>query len=173
MAEEYINEGYRREIRQGGIDGYTNLRIAPALAYIMGESVLDLGCGLGTAANHINNIEYLGIDYSPVAIEYAKKHNKNPNADFKLGRFKEAPDRKYDTVLLLEVLEHVMQPKLLAGFALEKARECVIVTVPINMVCRGHIHPRWTWDDLEKTLGKLAVRQVIEPYWRLAVRHIS
>ena len=54
MAEEYINEGYRREIRQGGIDGYTNLRIAPALAYIMGESVLDLGCGLGTAANHIN-----------------------------------------------------------------------------------------------------------------------
>lgn len=172
MAEEYINEGYRREIRRGHLDGYTNTRILPALAHIKGESILDLGCGLGAVANHINNREYFGIDYSPVAIEYAKEHNENPNADFKLGRFKETPNKKYDTVLLLEVLEHVAQPKLLAAFALERAQKCVIVTVPINMACRGHIHPCWTWDDLEKAVGELAVRQIIEPHWRLVVRYI-
>ena len=171
---DYYNGLYRNEMANSQqVQAYTDARIAPAIAHVRGESVLDLGCGLGMAANLIDDREYLGLDFSPVAIEYAKAHNENPNAAFDVAHFEEAPDRKYDSILLLEVLEHIEQPGQLASLALAKAQKRIIITVPINMPCRGHAKSAWTKEDLEELFGELAHCQAVQNTWLLAVKHVN
>ena len=42
------------------------LKIAPL---VVGDSVLDLGCGLGIIADAIDNKKYFGLDFSSTAIQ--------------------------------------------------------------------------------------------------------
>jgi len=81
------------------------------LEYIRGESLLDLACGDGHItsmfANHFQHV--VGVDASPTHLIEARKRVHN-------GTFYESliedfdPKTTFDTVLFLNVLEHVIDP---------------------------------------------------------------
>ena len=85
------------------------------------KRIVDLGCGSGYGVARLAEFaqQVDGIDQSPVAIEYAKKHYGRPNsifavADLALGFPPECPQGTYDMAVTSEVIEHVTD---LFGFA--------------------------------------------------------
>ncbi len=95
--------------------------------------MLDIGCGDGALAQHYDG-EYLGLDFSGVAVMRAKKGQ--PRASFHMRDFlvKPLPRGPWDTIVLGEVLEHLddaaeakLLKKVRAGLALDGR---LIVTTP-------------------------------------------
>ena len=69
--------------------------------------VLDLGCGIGVSTEHIHKMgaNVIGLDLSPKAIAYARKHS---GAKYRCGSiFFEQFYYKFDCVVLADILEHV------------------------------------------------------------------
>lgn len=114
---------------------------------VTGRLVLDLGCGIGYIADMIGGQRhYLGVDFSRYAIEYSRSIIHNPNARFlvrDLRRVGAADFRAHDTVLLLEILEHVADPVHLVNMALTLAKRRIIATVPRDMPGTAHVWPVW------------------------------
>ncbi|OWW19289.1 class I SAM-dependent methyltransferase [Noviherbaspirillum denitrificans] len=77
------------------------------------ERILDVGCGTGhlsfTLAENAQLAEIVGVDYSPVYVDHARKHNTDPRISFEEGdacslRFESGT---FDRVLSLLVLHFV------------------------------------------------------------------
>ena len=75
-----------------------------------GDSVIDIGCGVGAVAFTIaksTNANITGIDHSQEFIKIANSKYKQENLTFVLADvFNWAPDKKYDIIILSNVLEH-------------------------------------------------------------------
>jgi len=132
--------------------------------YVVG-SVLDLGCGLGLLADMIDG-EYLGVDFSPFAIEWARANTKNHKALFLLGDLRDLPPfpcarKTYDTVVMAETLEHLDDPASVVAAAFIYALKRIVVTVPVEMGGPDHVKPAWNRKDLEGLLGGLSVCEVL------------
>lgn len=174
----YYDTLYRRAVEEQGEGlAWVEERDVAVIPHIIG-SVLDLGCGLGTIADQIGNAEYLGLDFSEFAIEYCREKVHNPDARFEVVDLRTwKPPSKFDTVLLLEVLEHVQDPAGLAELALRSAKKCIIATVPRDMLGHAHIWPTWTQSDLERDLGKLSKCFLFggeeDNRWWLAVKEVE
>lgn len=73
-----------------------------------GNNIIDLGCGSGRLAKVLQvnkfNGKYLGVDFSKNAIEYCRKTYPY---EFVLGSVFDVSMDEYDTVVSLEVLEHI------------------------------------------------------------------
>lgn len=105
---------------------------------IVGDSLLDIGAGHGALAylmqrdQEYRNVEKSGLDIVPEAMEFNKKH--------KLYEFFLSPEsfteeeRKYDTVVALELLEHLIPYNPPLEEILQKmesiAKKRVIISVP-------------------------------------------
>lgn len=145
------------------------------VAQYLEGTILDLGCGLGYIANRTKE-EYVGFDFSTEAIDRANEMCENLRAQFKLGYIEHLPHDlgRFDTVLLLEVLEHVADPPFIFKVAMQHARKRVIVTVPRNMPGRAHVWPIWTRANLEQVMGELSVCKLFggpdNDRWWIAVR---
>ncbi|GAA3712548.1 hypothetical protein GCM10022421_19840 [Oceanisphaera sediminis] len=105
------------------------------------KSVLDIGCGPGQFAQYISreipDLNYIGIDYSQVAIDKAK--NKNPSIDFyTLDIMEPGALEKFnvEAFVILEVLEHIDNDLELLS-RLPKGKK-VIFSVP-NFDSFGHV----------------------------------
>jgi SAM-dependent methyltransferase len=71
------------------------------------RTALDLGCGYGRVSQCFTDkgYHYLGVDVSPDAIQFARKHN--PAAEFQVGDLsKWTTDRRFDVVCVLYVFIH-------------------------------------------------------------------
>lgn len=97
------------------------------------SSVLDIGCGDGFVLKKLlekhRNIKVLGIDISPVAIEKAKQNG----IDCQLLDITDRlpfEDNSFDSVLLLDVLEHMFEPEPVLREAVRVASKYVYISVP-------------------------------------------
>ena len=121
-------------------------------------SVLDLGSGLGLLADRTKE-KYLGVDFSKIAIKYARENTKNPLAKFVLTDLfkfvKAAGDDSWDTVVLGEVLEH-FEPDPRAALLAEAKRIAkmrVVISVPENSPNPSHVQHIWKRDQVEALIG--------------------
>ena len=102
------------------------------------RSLLDLGCGLGWMADHVQ--EYVGLDASPEAVESAKGRGR----DVRLGSLDDPlpfGGETFDAVLLKDVLEHV-------GNVVAVVKEVRRVLRPGGRVfATSPDAQRWVWND--------------------------
>lgn len=95
-------------------EGLPQARYSFALRWAGGKNVLDVGCSLGCGAHHLAKKgarEVLGVDYSRAAIAEAKKNYRLPNLDFRVADANDlkAPEKKFETILAFEILEHLAE----------------------------------------------------------------
>lgn len=89
------------------------LQMEKALELSVGDSVLELGCGFGqyTAMLGKKFKRIVGVDLSGKNIKYAKKNIKSSKYQFFMANAEEFNvNRKFDTILMLSLLEHVNNP---------------------------------------------------------------
>lgn len=105
-----------------GFDGkLEKYMLAVIVNLVKGDWILDVGCADGVMAAGLapHTKHMVAIDGSFELIEKAKKR-KLPNVTFVCSLFEDyKPERKFDTVILSEILEHVADPVQL----LKKSRE--------------------------------------------------
>ena len=112
----------------------TRIRLNKALPYVKG-SVLDLGCGDARVLEYLaNKIElYYGIEHTQQWIDKLKKrYPKNNFLCLDLDEDGLDIDTKFDTVLLLAIIEHIYNQKHLAKEILKKLKPDgkIIITTP-------------------------------------------
>lgn len=95
-----------------------------------GRSILDLGCGLGGYSKVLAEraFEVRAFDVVPEYVERARE--LGVAAELYDGQRLPLADASVDTVILLEVIEHLEDPGPLLGEARRVARECVLITTP-------------------------------------------
>ncbi len=76
--------------------------------FLIGNKVLDMGCGLGTTTNHFSKMGFdcTGIDYDGDTIEYCQK--TYPGSEFQVANAEHLPfeDECFDTIILRDALHH-------------------------------------------------------------------
>jgi 2-polyprenyl-3-methyl-5-hydroxy-6-metoxy-1,4-benzoquinol methylase len=139
------------------------------------DNVLDLGCGNGILASLSNWNKYLGIDYSQVAIEQARRFC--PKAEFICADiFEYIRVTNYSTVVITEVLEHIIEDikiiwKLRSGSK-------VIISVPNDepvddngkpINCRFHVR-NYTTESIAKRFSMIDFTEIfVFETWIIAV----
>lgn len=94
--------------------------------------VLDLGCGDGLFLKMLNDkgIKGTGVEVSKIAIEKARtKELDVKNFDFTSKKLP-FPDNSFETVVLLDVLEHLYQPKKILKEVYRVSRRNLVMSVP-------------------------------------------
>jgi 2-polyprenyl-3-methyl-5-hydroxy-6-metoxy-1,4-benzoquinol methylase len=94
-----------------------------------GNKILDVGCGHGVNCIELNNRGFycIGIEAKE---EYAREAQKHVEAYHMRAEKLEFPDKSFDTVIMLEVLEHLEGPHAALSEALRVARQNLILSVP-------------------------------------------
>jgi|SRR6185295_885204 len=154
-----------------------------ALQYA-GDSILDLGCGYGAygLALAAAGRQSVGCD---VNMSYLASASSSGLPVVAVDSVLPFPDRSFDTVILLEVIEHVPELEGILREAFRVARRNVLVTVPnaesldrmqendvtySHMLSSDHVH-FFDPDALEELLGrfggKVSIRRgdPIYPFW--------
>jgi len=111
-------------------------RMEVAKKFIKQGSVLDIGCGEGKLLDYmIEGVPYLGIDINADSIRRAEAMRKNEtNVEFRAMSLNDDPrlNRKFDNIVLLAVIEHVVSPEksltILKNYLKEDGR--MIITTP-------------------------------------------
>ena len=141
-----------------------------------GRTVLDLGCGFGAYSRELNEkgLNCVGCDINFGYLRKAKDHGLSVvNVDSVLP-FR---DKAFDTVLIFEVLEHVLDVEKVLTEAFRVARKNVLITVPnsekieqmkandvtyAHMLSSDHVH-FFEPESLETLLRRYATHVSIEP----------
>jgi SAM-dependent methyltransferase len=130
-----------------------------------GSSVLDVGCGLGVylAALQERGITAVGLEINPDYVATAQSLNR----DVRLydGASIPFPDCAFDTVMALEVLEHIPQWETTLHEMLRVARRCVLISVPnIGVIPHMYRHLVVPWHLLEATHVNFFTREILAAY---------
>lgn len=108
-----------------------------------GSSLLDVGIGDGVIAEYLArklNINVFGLDISESACSKAREKGINSKVrDINYG-LQLHDDEIYDYILLMEVIEHTVQPEKVVIDAIRHSRKGVIVTIPNSGYIRWRIH---------------------------------
>src|SRR5260370_36349428 len=101
-----------------------------------GESILDVGCGPGLYLKALSKLGFdvTGVDSNAVFVKEAARHTENVCiANFENEALSRFVDRSFDTVLMLDILEHVRNDVELLKEGMRVCRRNVILTVPTRM----------------------------------------
>lgn len=111
-----------------------------AASLVVGNSVLDVGCGFGELAQYFPLINYVGVDSSKAMLKRAIA--KFPEAFFLKGNLYTLDLQKFDTVVAIDFLHH--QPALEPAFSKlhSLAQKRLIVTLWIWGRTKGQDGPR-------------------------------
>lgn len=110
-------------------------RISAVIPYLKGR-VLDVGCGNGALAGHVDSGSYVGIDIDPTSIDAARANH--PAHTFHQALRLEG--ELFDTVTALAVIEHVSDPAAFLGALKENLRS----GANARIVCTTP-HPSMDW----------------------------
>lgn len=174
----FYDRHYAREPRRAR--NVTHERHTEIARYVTGDSVLDLGCGVALIANMIGERAYLGIDFSSEAIASSRRVSENSRAAFicdSLANTSNYVKRPYDTVLMIEVLEHLAEPEAAVELAMSLAAQRFVATLPVDMRAPAHVQPTWTAADVERLIEAPSLLYQFggpeNDYWWLVVKEIE
>ena len=107
-------------------------RMELASSLIVGNSVLDVGCGIAHLIPFVkDDVEYVGVDTSLEMIQVAKRFH--PNSTFHIGDIYDLSHfRMFDTVLCQSVLIHLPEIEVPIQEMWRHARKAVVFSVPIG-----------------------------------------
>lgn len=123
-----------REIgeKEGWMKTLSEYKIDLILKY-SGNSVLDIGCATGLYVNELSKRGYeaVGIDFHP---DFLREARRGPGRfvcfDVEENGYLPFADRRFETVLILDVLEHLKNGKKLLKEAWRVCANNVLVAVP-------------------------------------------
>jgi ubiquinone/menaquinone biosynthesis C-methylase UbiE len=127
-------------------------RIADAVRESEPTVLLDAGCGEGELARRKvlpSGIRVISLDLRPESLAHFRDHAAGHNLVCGSLESLPLPDKSVDTVLCLEVLEHLDNPAVALGELARVARKRVVLSVPyepyfrIGNVLRGKHLERW------------------------------
>ena len=99
------------------------------------ESICEIGCGAGGVLASLQmlipEVSYKGYDIAPAAAGFWKKH-EHTGIQFELGDFFEANVKHHDVILLLDVLEHVVDPHQFLSGLKDKA-DYLVIHFPLDL----------------------------------------
>jgi SAM-dependent methyltransferase len=94
-----------------------------ACQFVRGKTVLDVGCGLG-----------YGLEILARSAERVHGHDVDPRlqtaANISIGGLEQFPDKSFDVVTCVEVIEHVEDDRELVLSLTRIARQAVFITTP-------------------------------------------
>jgi 2-polyprenyl-6-hydroxyphenyl methylase/3-demethylubiquinone-9 3-methyltransferase len=137
--------GLAEVARYGAIGAYC--------AHLGSKSVLDVGCGEGILAERLPRppVErYVGVDFSPVAVELAKAKNLQ-QSDFVVGDAQVyTPSARFDLIVFNEVLYYLDRPEqaltaLAAALEPDGAMILSVFRQPSD----------WVWKAVNPTVNRL------------------
>ena len=132
------------------------------LPKIKGKDVLDLGCGTGRHAIRLakKGANVTCVDMTQAMLSEAKKKAKKAKVDIKVKRqdiTKFKPDKKYDLIILMLVLDHIQK--------LEKAIKVINKASEIGTeVIISNIHPETMRGDANFKPGARAKGYLVEGF---------
>ena len=103
-----------------------------AAPFVLGAMVLDVGCGCGYGTEYLATVgarRVIGVDIAPEAIDYAHRHYASTDIDFLVcdATSIAVASEAIDTVVCLELLEHVANP-------VQLLQECQRVLKPAGKI---------------------------------------
>jgi len=103
--------------------------------------VLDLGCGFGDLALYLffDFRTYDGIDKDRAAIALASARFKQPNISFFVKNIEQLPGsyfRLFNTIFLIDILEHLNQPEQLIKLILENFDGLLLISTPNKEIAK-------------------------------------
>ena len=119
----------------------TRRRFSAVLPFVQG-SVLDLGCGAAEILDFLpDGTRYVGVDAHPGVIGWLGENRPGPayfQANVETDRLTLAD--RFDTILMLALLEHLIDPVAALGFAKQYAKPSgrLILTTPTRMGMAVH-----------------------------------
>lgn len=124
-----------------------------------GRSLLELGCGAGYSTQRLRawmpaGVTYCASDISPTLV--AKARQRNPWLDVKEQSVYTlaAEDKSIDVLVMMEVLEHLDDPKRALAELARVARKYVLISTPREPIWRVLNMARGKyWVDLGNTPG--------------------
>jgi 2-polyprenyl-3-methyl-5-hydroxy-6-metoxy-1,4-benzoquinol methylase len=160
--------------------------------------VLDIGCADGTFSKVILDKskadKLAGIDVLKTSVDWANKHWNNPKMQFSVGDAHKLqfPKDTFDAVFIMEVLEHVANPKLVlmeVKRVLKKKGYGVFLVPSDSFLFRViwyfwlHFYPRgWVWNNthiqtyrknyLTKLCKKIGFKVEMDKKFNLGMLHL-
>lgn len=120
--------------------------IADRVRRAQAQRVLDIGCGPGRLATLLLEQgvgHYTGVDFSPVAVEMARRNVPDQRAEFLVGDARDASiyqSHDYDFLICTEVLEHVEADlEIVSAFISGRRCLCSVPNFPLSSHVR-HFH---------------------------------
>jgi len=138
------------------------------ISRFIGQNILEIGCGIGNITDFLikPKKKIIGIDIDKSYTKFAcGKYKKHKNVKIVHGDFlksKSVRNNSYDTVIMLNVLEHIKKDKTVINkiYKLLKKNGHLIILVPaMNFAygeldkCLGH-HKRYNKKDLKKLFSR-------------------
>jgi len=123
--------------------------------------IFDYGCGMAHYLSHLKMLgkTVTGYERSTVAVANVKKRDPNLNISNLI------PEKRFECVICMEVLEHLKDPKVLIDKLLDMAIYKLILTVPNTSGGKYHI-TLLEEKDFSRMFSQFSVNQkVIKPPW--------
>ena len=127
-------------------------KFAPILAHndlTQVQRVLDVGCGPGINTSYFAGLDYLGVDWNPEYIEYARRRYQRSFVVADITRYTVSPGERYDFILVNSFLHHIDTPNV----------QRILSHLSTLLTDDGHIHLLDMMLPMEPSLARfLALR---------------